>query len=346
MLYTEYIAIDKIAIHFVGNKLCDDGCNMSSCLTHVDDIDRILLFRYFLAPFTKTTVYHSLFHEADMRLNMVYACVSHIFDNPAALLEQSMSLARHLYDYTCHPKIKGGELYVVYFKDCIIEGETVDAVGLFKSERTESFLKVNPSGGGFEIKSQRGINIDKLDKGCLIFNTDRENGYVVAVAGNISNQMDGKYWLSDFLHIRQRWDDYYHTQNLMLMMKSFVTHELPDTFEVSKVDQVDLLNQTVDFFKEKETFDMEEFANEVFVQPTVVDKFNRFREGYTQDRDIVIPESFTISSDAVRRQARTFKSLIKLDKNFHIYIHGDRNLIEQGEDDRGKFYKTYFTNEL
>lgn len=45
------------------------------------------------------------------------------------------------------------------------------------------------------------------------------------------------------------------------------------------------------------------------------------------------------------KQARVFKSVIKLDKNYHIYIHGDRQLIEQGEDNKGKFYKVYYKEE-
>ena len=40
-----------------------------------------------------------------------------------------------------------------------------------------------------------------------------------------------------------------------------------------------------------------------------------------------------------------YKSVIKLDKNFHIYVHGSRQLIEQGEDEHGKFYKLYFNEE-
>jgi hypothetical protein len=59
-----------------------------------------------------------------------------------------------------------------------------------------------------------------------------------------------------------------------------------------------------------------------------------------------ISDSFDISSQAVKKQARIFKSVLKLDKNFHIYIHGNRNLIEQGvEEDGRKFYKIYFKEE-
>ena len=49
---------------------------------------------------------------------------------------------------------------------------------------------------------------------------------------------------------------------------------------------------------------------------------------------------------AVKKQARVFKSVLKLDKNFHIYIHGNRDLIEQGTDERGrKYYNIYYEEE-
>jgi hypothetical protein len=39
------------------------------------------------------------------------------------------------------------------------------------------------------------------------------------------------------------------------------------------------------------------------------------------------------------------KSIIKLDKNFENHIHGNHNLIEQGRDVKGKFYKIYYQEE-
>ena len=46
------------------------------------------------------------------------------------------------------------------------------------------------------------------------------------------------------------------------------------------------------------------------------------------------------------KQEKSFKSVLKLDKNFHIYIHGDRQLIEKGTDADGrKFYKVYYDKE-
>lgn len=137
----------------------------------------------------------------------------------------------------------------------------------------------------------------------------------------------------------------YNTHNVLSLCKNFVTKELPQQFDVQKADQADLLNRSVQFFKEKDSFDMEEFTNEVFAQSEVIDSFNKYKENYEQDRDLEIADSFTISESAVKKQARAFKSVIKLDKNFHIYVHGNRDLIEQGEDEKGKFYKVYYQEE-
>ena len=74
-------------------------------------------------------------------------------------------------------------------------------------------------------------------------------------------------------------------------------------------------------------------------------ELHALRQEYEQDRDIRIEDEFGISDSAVKKQARSYKSVIKLDRNFHIYVHGNRNLLEQGEDEKGKFYKVYYEEE-
>ena len=64
-----------------------------------------------------------------------------------------------------------------------------------------------------------------------------------------------------------------------------------------------------------------------------------------RDLNKAIEDEFGISDSAVKKQARSYKSVIKLDRNFHIYVHGNRNLLEQGEDEKGKFYKVYYEEE-
>jgi hypothetical protein len=76
---------------------------------------------------------------------------------------------------------------------------------------------------------------------------------------------------------------------------------------------------------------LDEFANEVLGDEHVIESFNNFKTDYEQDMQINIAEEFPISEAAVKKTQRHFKSIIKLDKNFHIYIHGDRQKWLQGK---------------
>ena len=336
--------LSTISVHGVGNKIADEGLSLSSNNLFVDEVIKHNLLSYFLSPFTSEE-YFQLYHDSGLEYNVVYGAATEIFDNPEALYEQSVNLAKHLYEQSTHPKIKGGEFYTVYFKDCIVDGETVDAVGLFKSENKDTFLKVLREGGNFNLESEQGINIKKLDKGCLIFNKDRENGYVVAVVDNTNRGVDAQYWIDDFLHVRQRKDEYANTENVMAMAKQFITKELPKEFEVPKADQIDLLNRSLQFFKEKDTFDIEDFANEVIEQPEVIESFKNYKKNYEEEHATEIDDSFTISQHAFKKQQRSYKRIIRLDKKIQIIIDGNRDHIEQGEDERGKYYKVYYSTE-
>ena len=124
-----------------------------------------------------------------------------------------------------------------------------------------------------------------------------------------------------------------------------MTKQLPSEFEISKADQAETLNRSVQYFKDNDEFSIQEFTETVLEHPEVIESFQSYKERYQTERDIEIGDSFAISNDAVKKQARSFKSVIKLDKNFHIYVHGDRRMIEQGEDEKGRYYKVYYNEE-
>ena len=335
--------IEKLIIHFVGNKNNEDGVRFSDNLSDFKNTEEYIL--QLINNSFKSDELFQFYFIPNLGLNPIYQFVTGIFQDNNLFVEQSKNCTRLLYDSSAHPKIKGGEFYTVYFKDCIIGGKTVDAVGLFKSENKDTFLKVFPKGEGFEIESEKGININKLDKGCLIFNTEQDKGYIVAVVDNTNKGVEAQYWTDDFLHIRQRKDEYYNTQNIISLTKNFVKNELPQQFEVSGADQADLINKAGKFFKEKDNFNLAEFAHEVIGQPDIIEKFNQYKSTYSQDFDVDFADNFTISDSAVKKQSRSLKSIIKLDKNFDIHIHNNRQLIEQGRDEKGKFYKIYYKEE-
>ena len=336
--------IDRIILHYVGNKTNADGIAVSECSMELSDTTKENIISLVNNSFESEECYE-LYYSPKLELNPVYTFVRSIFDNSNNFENQSQNFARHLYEQSTHPKIKGGEFYTVYFKDCIVDNETVDAIGLFKSENKDTFLKVLREGGNFNLESEQGINIKKLDKGCLIFNKDRENGYVVAVVDNTNKGVDAQYWIDDFLHVRQRKDEYANTENVMAMAKQFITKELPKEFEVPKADQIDLLNRSLQFFKEKDSFDMEEYADEVIEQPEVIESFKSYKKNYEEEHAMEIDDSFTISQHAFKKQQRSYKRIIRLDKKIQIIIDGNRDHIEQGEDEKGKYYKVYYNTE-
>ena len=132
----------------------------------------------------------------------------------------------------------------------------------------------------------------------------------------------------------------------MSITKEFVTKKLPEEFELSKTDKIDLLNRSIDYFKENESFDKEEFEKNVFQDEDVISSFQDFDTTFRIENAVELDDKFEISNQAVKKQSRIFKSVLKLDKNFHVYIHGDKDLIEKGTDSDGrKFYKIYYENE-
>lgn len=338
-------SIEHISVHRVGNKANEEGMVLSAEPLKLEWQLTEALQEYFKAPL-KAEEFFKLHHESDLELNEVYMFVSAIFENQETLHEQSVKLAKHLFECSTHPNIKGGEFYTVYFKHCLLDGHLIDAVGLFKSENKDTFLKVNPSNDNFIVNTDQGTNINKLDKGCLIFETEQEDGYVVAVVDNTNKQSEAQYWIDDFLGLKQREDAYYQTQNVMALAKSFITKELPRQFDVDKADQADLLNRSVNFFKQQETFNMDDFEAEVIVQPEVISQFKQFRHDYQHENEMTFEDSFDISAPAVKKKQGTFKSILKLDKNFSVYIHGDRSMIERGQDADGRtYYKLYYEEE-
>lgn len=346
MIVTDSVILNRLAVHKTGNAGRDEGIRISSSTLNLKDEVKSLLVRYFLSPFAKNE-YFNLFHESDINLNEVYHYACSIFDDQDTFYDQSVSFTKHLYAQSNHPMIKPGEFYVVHFSNIFLDGEEVDAIGLFKSESRETYLKVYPTDDNYSIENEDGININKLDKGCLIFNSERENGFVCAIIDNINRNNDTRYWYDEFLKVRERDDEFHKTRETMELCQQFVKNKLPEAFDVDKPAQAELLNKSMKFFKDNENFKMEEFVSEVFADKDVIVTFNEYRKDFESERETKLHDEFDISDQAVKKQSKVFKSILKLDKNFHIYIHGNRDNIERGYDEARNmhYYKVYFEKE-
>jgi len=361
--------LSSLIVHRIGHQAAGEYMVLSEqALTIQDDVLARMLLQYFLLPFEKTNeVYRfsgadfsgteipdaekadaeNTESDADFAGNEVYTIASTLFNQPDGFHAGSIDFARRLYALSDHPKAKAGELYVAYFNNLQIEGELHEAIGLFKSETKESFLKITPVQGGFALGYEEGgISLNKLDKGCLIFNTEKEKGYKVAAMDTAARSSENS-WKDDFLKLSIRNDEFNQTQNVLGVYKRFVSEKLDEEFEISKTDKIDLLNRSMKYFKEKEQFDIDEFSEEVIGNEQGIALFKDYKKSYEAEFDAPIADNFDISEAAVKKQARIFKSILKLDKNFHIYIHGNKELIEKGFDQEKSmnYYKVFFRDE-
>ena len=345
MISTEETTLEQLALHYVGNKSREEALFLSGSVITPDERLNETILAYFLNPF-RWDEFYNLSNEDDFSPNEVYEAVTMIFDDPECLFEQSKQLSKLLYEKSTRPNIKDGEFYVAYLKDLIVEDELTDAVGLFKSEHKDTFLKVSRSNGNLLINSDEGININMLDKGCLIFNTEKERGYLVSIVDNINRREEAVYWREDFLNIIPRNDNFYQTKNALNLCRDYVIKQMPAEFEVNKADQADMLNRSVNYFKENETFNFEDYSEKILQQPEAIRSFKDFKTSFREEYPFPDDE-FAISAPAVKRQQKVFKSVIKLDKNFHIYVHGNRQWIERGFDEATgmHYYKLYYDKE-
>lgn len=342
---TEITQLKHACLHHIGRKAVGEGIVLSSVMLKLDEVSQKNLFTYCLSSFKEGETF--FFHnELGLEFNEAYTCVSKIFADSQTIVEQSQNLAKLLYEHSEHPGIKGGDFIVVYFTDCEINGYVTDAVGLYKCENQTSFLSVVCDADNVEITSLQGLDLKHVDKAALVFNTNAEEGYSIAIIDN-TNRTEAKYWMDDFLQAKPCADEYHHTRTFLNATKLFITKEMPATQEVSRAEQAEMMDKALRYFKENETFEMEDFNQQVIGDEMLSADFGQYVGDHMAKNDLELAESFVISESAVKRTSRSMKSVIKLDRNFHIYVHGGEGLIKKGFDEKTgmAFYQLFFKEE-
>jgi hypothetical protein len=336
--------LEKVIVHRVGNASEQEGIHTSRHPLQLPDEAAVLLMHYFLSPFKSELLYH-LQHEAETHPNEIIAPLSAIFDDvDANFVRESSQLAKQLYLHSHHPKVKGGEFYVVFLRDCIIDDEVADAIGLFKSETKETFLKIFQQEDDLQIGFEDGISINRLDKGCLIFNTEADRGYLVTIVDAINKKQEAAYWKDGFLQVKTRTDKYYQTGQLMEMAVEVVKEAAGEGLE--KPQQIAMVNRAVKYMKQNDAFEEDDFVEEVFhEQPDLVDKFKARKKQFESEHKDVKLDRFEISPKAIAPAQKKMKRVIKLDNNFSIVIHGNGEGIEKGETGGRNYYRLWFDQE-
>jgi hypothetical protein len=338
--------LKNVMVHYVGSKNNMDPVYLSAAPLELDDESAELLKGGLLQKFRSIPEQYAFSHASSLQFNEVYAYCRSLFADPESIADVSASMARHLYESTVHPRVKGGDFYVCFFEGVAVNSRMYKAVGLFKAESKTVFMDLARSGKKFRLDMKEGVEPAKIDKGCLVLNTEENDGYAVWLFDNQNKGEEAQYWKETFLGLAPKKNEFHQTQHFLTLTKQFITEQLESEINLPLTEQADLLNRSLDYFRENDSFDIEQFQSTVFGSEEVISSFKNFGSRYVEANDYDLAASFEISADAVKKQARVFKSVLKLDKNFHIYIHGRTDLIERGVDTDGrKYYKIYYQEE-
>ncbi|MCO6148570.1 nucleoid-associated protein [Flavobacterium sp. NRK1] len=341
--------IENLSVHRVGNKSRNEAIFLSEQAYSLNDEILPLLKEYFFKPFRdKEENYFQFAHDVHLDYHDMYKLASEIFENPESAHEVSKKITKHLFEQSNHPHIKNGEVYVTYLTHVTIDNNPVDAIGIFKSEIKTDFLQFEEKGSNLELLLQQGINLNKLDKGCLIFNYKKEDGYKILTID--SNRYDARYWLEHFLSVDAFQDENFITKKYLKFCQDFAKDVVLPAED--KKQEVMFMNRAVNHFAKNDDFEETKFLNEVLDNPDLIPEFKNYKVEKAPKYSIEDVTSFPIANAAVTDARKKIKNVINLDTNIQIkmdFINPEsaEKFVEKGWDEEKQmyYYLVYFNKE-
>lgn len=341
--------IESLSVHRVGNKSRNEPVFFSAEPYRLNDEITAILKEYFFKPFReKEENYFRFAHETDLEFNTLYPIIEATFADPALLHKNSKKITTHLFEQSNHPHIKNGEVYIAHFTDVVLDNQKTDAIGIFKSELKHDFLQFQETTGNLDIIIQQGVNINKLDKGCLIFNTAKEEGYKILSVD--SNRYDTKYWLENFLGVDVLTDENFFTKKYLKFCQDFAKDVVLPAED--KKEEVMFMNRAVNHFAKNDDFEETNFLNEVIENPELIPEFKHYKVEKGPKYSIEDVSNFPIANKAVSEARKKIKNVINLDTNIQIKMdfvnpESAEKYVEKGWDEEKQmyYYLVYFNKE-
>lgn len=336
--------IHSAVVQWVGNKTNGDGVVFSSGISTLAEVEGSIK-----KLIEDSFHFERLFHFTSIDsidFNFIFRFTSSIFKDESDIVEQSHNIARHLYEQSVHPNTKGGELYVIYYKNCLFNDTACDAIAILKTESKDIYLKSQNTGDGISVIEEQGTSLKKLDKGCIVFNTEKENGYVVASVDNTNNGNDAHYWTDRFLHLEQRCDSFHQTEAFFQMFKTFIKGMTTDQ-SISNADRALLARKCSEYLQSNDSFSLDSIEERVLQEDSIKTKFKEFSSHYQSEKNINLSGDIKVSQDCVNHNKGGSICIVKLDNHFEVKFHGGERYVVRGYDEKRcmYYYQLFFNDE-
>lgn len=329
-----------LMIHGIGNKCLEESLVLSSQEVKMNEMTTSKLLDNLLKKIPHEASWHYV-HDIDLSYNEMFSFSQKVFENQDAFVSMSKNMAKHLFNQGISKNIRSGIVYMAYLQGIFVDDKEVDAIGIFKSEKSDTFLKVNYDGGIYHLSSEKGMGC--IDKGCLIMNIESENGYLISLF-NSKKKSDVKYWNEDFLGIRLINDNNYKTNRVVELCGTFITKN--ET--IAKRDKANMIDKVLSAMTLGET-SFEEITNVVFEEENIRQQFSEYRQKQANLDEVKLDSVFVPNVEKVGKELKKYrnKSKLMLDDDFEILIKGgEENIVKGYDQDKGlAYYKLYFREE-
>lgn len=335
-----------IVLAKVGNPQRDEPLQTSKEVFKISEDDRATLTPLFLKPF-KNLIGHRFHHHSSLDKHEMNNCVKAIFASSIGLLERGCEIAQRLYSKSNHPNIKSGDLCITLIDDIEVDGEMKRGLCILKAESMVPFISITTHDGDLQLSTEQGINPEKIDKGCLILDHLPEKGYYSLTFDRCGE--DTRFWVREFLGLQAVPDAAFLTNTYAGMAVEFLEKAKPADDESPPWDTCNTARDALNYFDDREHFDLQEFEEKVLKTPEAVTKFAEHRSRVEEEQGQPLETSFEISQKDISKAKKRIGTVLKLDTGIEIHVKPsfsdqDKPVLERGfDEERGmKFIKVFF----
>ncbi|MCX8080034.1 MAG: nucleoid-associated protein [Bacteroidia bacterium] len=260
----------------------------------------------------------------------------------------SREITEHIHRQMCSAEIPEGEVLVCEVSQIRWMGQSYRAIAILKVDNKNPFLVLGRDQNKPSLEAWYGLYLKKPCKSALVFYDEVMKDFFVMLHDDTRyDGPAGGYWGADVMDVEPMEGNYFFTDRFLKMAKKYGDEVLNEDNQIDPLDKNIFLHRNLEYFKNHATYEPKTYEQEVLPVKELRDSFHEFARSEDPDWDKFAVRDFDVSGFALKKNQRFFKSVIKLDSNFHIYAHGRYDLVEKGfDEEKGmKYYKLYYETE-